>query len=103
MKKLLFLLVGGCLLAACAGNPPAWWNPQNRYGTAETTEQADPLQPVRARKAPVESEQSTEPLADTSYEEETLVLISEETEPSASEGVTPVVEDAVLPLPSVLE
>ena len=95
--KHLFTCSALLLLAACAGNPPAWWNPQNRYGSVDGTPAA--LQPVRVKKTSAAMEQSIEPLADTSYEEETISL-PEESEPAASEVI---VEEGELPSPSVLE
>ena len=101
--KHLFACMALLMLAACAGNPPAWWNPQNRYGTLENQPQTPVVQPLRVRKEPAITEQSTEPLADTSYEEETLVVpLPEEAEPSAPENRADT-DDPALPLPSVLD
>ena len=41
MKKILCVSMLAGLLAACAGNPPAWWNPGNRYGQAQESAPAD--------------------------------------------------------------
>ncbi len=91
------------MLVACAGNPPAWWNPQNRYGTVEDSTQPPVVQPLRVRKTPPITEQPTEPLADTSYEEKNLVVpVPEETESAFSENVVEI-NDQSLPLPSVLD
>ncbi len=93
MKRVIYLLFSLCFLAACAGNPPAWWNPNNRYGTQE---QAAHSSTGRAAQ-PATMREETFEVDDTSYEEETIAPLPEEEEIAAQPA-----EDN-LPAPSVLE
>jgi len=55
MKKSIFLV---CLfLTACAGNPPAWWDPSNRYAPASQTQTAAPQKAVTSVSQPQEEEE----------------------------------------------
>ena len=90
MKRTIFLGLFTCFLTACAGNPPAWWNPNNRYGESQPK--------VTVKKAPVVQEQTIDTFADTSYEEEIIAPLPEEEEVSAQAA-----EEKSLPTPSVLE
>ena len=103
MKQLLGIFLLSLYLVACAGNPPAWWNPGNRYGhtpasAAETSaaQQAAPRQPVTPQ------EENIDPLPDNSYEEEVIAPLPEEED---TPTVQPTDEPGVntLPMPSVLE
>ncbi len=94
--KWMFAFVSCLFLSACAGNPPTWWNPQNRYGTLQEPSQGT-VQPVRVRKNSAITEQSTEPLADISYEEETISPLPQDDTLSVGQTEQP------LPVPSVLE
>lgn len=99
MRYVISLCLLSCLLSACAGNPPAWWNPNNRYGTAEN-------QPVPQKKAAkkqvVVREDTIDTFTEVSYEEEILEPLPEEEEPAAAQ-VTPAQDSGELPSPSVLE
>ncbi len=101
MKKILCVSMLAGLLAACAGNPPAWWNPGNRYGQAQESAPADkPAAPVR-KAVPLTEE--TEPLPDNSYEEEVIAPLPEEEDmPTTTPAQEPAL-DTALPTPSVLE
>lgn len=94
MKQILSIVIVSMSMIACAGNPPAWWNPGNRYGQIEqSTITADmPIEP----ETPVIKEEKLEPILDNTYEEEVLELPLEEdiSQPSPSNS---------LPTPSVLE
>ena len=94
MKRLTVLLFLSVFLAACAGNPPAWWNPANRYGQTATVTQTQPKTPVQKI---VIQEETMDPLPDDSYVEETIVPLPQEPEPETTE------EEPGLPTPSVLE
>ena len=54
MKKIVGMCLFSLLVAACAGNPPAWWNPGNKYspenkqGTPATTSTVVPAVTTRA-------------------------------------------------------
>lgn len=119
MKKFLGLLFIICLLTACAGAPPQWWNPSGTYGNESvsrpqqsTSARVSPV--VRPEEVPVPAEESIS-TQDDSYEEMILTpLQDEETEepsagaqtqntmditPSAPESAT---AGSALPLPSVL-
>ena len=102
MKKLLSILAVGVLFAACAGNPPAWWNPGNRYGKAEQTDNATSAKPAK-RMDPVVKEIAIDPLPDNSYEEEVIAPLPEEEDMPADTPVTEPALDDVLPAPSILE
>ena len=112
-----------CLLGACAGNPPAWWNPSGAYGSASQQTQAAPSGSSKiSQEDETPAEQDIEPVLD-GYEEMALAPIEQqtpvpsaeelagETLPNTSEQVqVPVVsekeslpEDGSLPEPSVLE
>ena len=119
MKKFLGLLFIICLLTACAGAPPQWWNPSGTYGNESvsspqqsTSARVSPAVRPEEMPVPVEESISTQ---DDSYEEMILTpLQDEETEepsagaqtqntmditPSAPESAT---AGSALPLPSVL-
>lgn len=73
------------MLAACAGNPPTWWNPSNSYGNSSSKKGE-----VRAVSQPrvvptveeeIPQEEHILPLPDSEYEEMILTpLQDEETE-----------------------
>lgn len=94
-------------MSACAGNPPAWWNPDNRYGgTGDRPAAAASKQAGTARKTAVVTEQTIEALPDDSYEEITLTPMpdeDEETQAGVAQPAEPVSTDDSLPLPSVLD
>jgi hypothetical protein len=100
MKHLLGIFLLSLYLVACAGNPPAWWNPGNRYGqtpaSAQVTDQA------AVQKPTVPQEENIDPLPDNSYEEEVIAPLPEEED---TPTVQPTDEPGVntLPMPSVLE
>ena len=68
MKKSIFL---GCLfLAACAGNPPAWWDPSNHYAPSAQTQTAAPQQTANTvLPAQPKEEESFSFETDSEYEE----------------------------------
>lgn len=116
MKKNILFGAALCfLLGACAGNPPAWWNPGNAYsvdapsqrpssGTMSSGQTAAPA--AQQREDIVPREEAIAPLPDESYEEMILTpLQDEETENVSGESSAQSVpsSSAVLPLPSVLE
>ncbi|MBR2081582.1 MAG: membrane lipoprotein lipid attachment site-containing protein [Elusimicrobiaceae bacterium] len=110
MKKTVSLILLTVALTACAGNPPAWWNPNNRYGTVEengTVRNTGSKVPAAKTRSVVIKEETIEPLPDSSYEEVTLTPMPDEDDEnttgvsaSQNEELTP---DNVLPVPSVLE
>ncbi len=74
------------LLGACAGNPPAWWNPSGSYGTSTgSVRQTQPRRTVSSgsSKVTVEdetpAEQDIDPALD-GYEEMNLSPIDEQAE-----------------------
>ena len=92
------------VLAACAGNPPQWWNPGNRYGA---TEQTTAAQTAAQRTEPTPKEEKLE-LRDESYEEIVLTPMPDEdgenaTGVSASQNKELLPAGDTLPAPSVLE
>lgn len=94
MKRIVCVFLLTVFLAACAGNPPAWWNPDNRYGASANAVSATAVRSVR--KTVVKEE--TIDVADTSYEEETIDPLPQEEEISAQAA-----GEETLPAPSVLE
>lgn len=115
MKKNILFLAASCLLVgACAGNPPAWWNPGNAYSSdapaqrsSGTVSSGQPAEPAGAPQVDiVPSEETIAPLPDESYEEMILTpLQDEETENVSGESSAQSVpsSSSVLPPPSVLE
>ncbi len=127
MKRLIVLGLA-VFLNACAGAPPAWWNPSGAYGnTAVSSPRTQTLQPSLPQQVsaeeeePLPLEQSIEP-ADETYEELNLNPLSGEETPVAAAGAaqpqpqtaaqkreTPPAEtehlpaDGSLPFPTVLE
>lgn len=107
MKNILAVFLGSVLFVACAGNPPQWWNPGNRYGTPEQT---PAVQTPAQRAMPAPKEEKLE-LRDESYEEITLTPMPDEdgenaTGASASQNkeLLPAGDTTTtLPAPSVLE
>ena len=103
MKRIFLFALCVLFLGACAGNPPAWWNPGNRYGTTQGTVKSTPAQ----RAKPVVEEETLE-VVDESYEEITLTPMPDEDEENAS-GAAASQNEALLPdgdplpLPSVLD
>ena len=103
MKKILSFCLLALFMAACAGNPPAWWNPNNRYGAADGTA----VQQTPKKQAVPVTDEDIEPLPDAAYEEITLTPMSDEEGENASgaaasqnNALTP---DENLPAPSVLD
>lgn len=114
MKRILFFMPVAFLLCACAGTPPAWWNPGNTYSS--TSRQAVSDEKPRQRvitPAAIEQIPAEENIAvqDESFEEMILTpLQDEETENASGEASAQSVPqepetkfDGALPPPSVLE
>ena len=94
MRRYILFVVGTIFLGACAGNPPAWWNPGNVYSTPKENK------PV---EQPLPSEQSIS-LQDESYEEMVLTpLQDEEEENDSGESSSQTLPQTDLLIPSVLE
>lgn len=120
MKKVFVSLFLGLFLTACAGNPPAWWNPGNTYSSTgrQSVSEEKPRTPQKTpveRVLPIPTEENIS-VADESYEEMILTPSAapvEEMPSSAEEGTpseepedafdAPVSSSDRLPLPSVLE
>jgi len=99
-------------LAACAGNPPAWWNPRNLQAgqtpasaTARTTSAANRTVPAKQATVQADREEIIA-LPDEGYEEMALTpLQDEEQENESGESSAQVTEEAEEPslVPSVLD
>lgn len=111
MKKLLLLAPAAFLLCACAGMPPAWWNPGNTYSSTsrQTVSDEKPrervISPSAIEQIPAEEKISVQ---DESFEEMILTpLQDEETENDTGEASAQSVPQqsggTELPPPSVLE
>ncbi len=114
MKKILFLMPAVLLFCACAGMPPAWWNPGNTYSSTSRQEVSDEkprqrvITPSAVGQIPAEENIAVQ---DESFEEMILTpLQDEETENATGEASAQSVPqepepefDGALPPPSVLE
>lgn len=102
MKQLMGIFLLSLYLVACAGNPPAWWNPGNRYGQTPASAEASADQGKAPRQPAAPQEENMDPLPDNSYEEEVIAPLPEEEDTPAEQ---PADEPGVntLPVPSVLE
>ena len=86
MKKLIFSLFILSFLTACAGNPPAWWNPGNVYSNMGrqnvSTEKQQRSQPTQEDTSFKEAEETPSEVsisvADESYEEMALAPLQDE-------------------------
>ena len=112
-KNIFFLAAVAVLAAACAGNPPAWWNPGNAYSSgaaadpsrSETSGRVEMSTPAQ-QEVYIPQEVDIAPLPDESYEEMILTpLQDEETENDSGESSaqSAPTETTFLPPPSVLE
>lgn len=95
MKRLLMMGLVSVFMGACAGNPPAWWNPRQM--------QAQPAAAPAAEQTAADTTERAVPadekilLQDESYEEMALTPLE------AGPAVPPEPEDpSALPIPSVL-
>ena len=92
MVKHVVILFSCCVLGACAGNPPAWWNPSGTYSTSQPAQQAAAPSlsaPVSAEEEePYPAEQTIEPVMQ-SYEELDLSPFAQTVEVSASAEAEP--------------
>jgi len=107
MRKLLAMTLVCFLLAACAGAPPAWWNPGGVYSNQGIKTEKNSQQVAAPNAAPAQQPQEqTIVLQEDSYEEMTLTPLQDEegeneSGDSSAESVQPP-EDS-LPAPSILE
>jgi len=110
MKKIYVAISMSLFLAACAENPPAWWNPRNLQPgqTATATRPAAVTKrAVSANQTPVNMErEELIALPDEEYEEMSLTpLQDEEQENESGESSAQVTEEAqdTSLVPSILE
>lgn len=118
MKKIVFCFLVSFFMTACAGNPPAWWNPSNAYNGEPQVRKTAPktvkVVPQSEEQTLPPAEENLTPLPDESYEEMILTpLQDEETEDPANKtpeepqntmDITPSGSaGSALPPPSVLE
>ena len=82
MKKLSIVIIS-CLLTACSGMPPAWWNPSGTYSQKQTASGRTAAQQVPSGSERVTAEDETpaeqdiEPALDN-YEEMALSPVDEQ-------------------------
>lgn len=117
MKKNLFsILAFAIFLTACAGNPPAWWNPSNAYSSdgssisssskGSSSSGTEETQPQFSEETPIPQEIDMAPLPDESYEEMILTPLQDEeveNDSGVSSSQSAPTEMQPLPPPSVLE
>lgn len=106
MKKCFIILLGGLWLAACAGNPPAWWNPAGR--SYEPKAAPKTVRPVVQTRSPQPMEELDISLQDETYEEMTLTPLQDEegeneSGDSSAQSIVPAEDESFLPPPSILE
>lgn len=90
MRKILFFLMIVCWISACAGNPPAWWNPGNVYSNPSKSSVPAPtvLAPQPTDEPALEEPQEESfSVQEENYEEMTLPPVDdlEEAEPTEEE------------------
>lgn len=102
MKQIFSFLVLILLLSACAGNPPAWWNPNNRYGSVDDASTAVVVQPAEPKQEEP-AEQEMDSLPDTTYEEVTLTPMPDEENENATGASSAQSKDENTLVPSVLD
>ena len=106
MKKTWSIFFSVLLLTACAGNPPAWWNPRTKTAQVQPSS-SHPQAPV-ATELPPPTEEDPSLLPEDTYEEMTLTPLQDEEGENASgdssaQSVTPIEQNTdFLPPPSVL-
>jgi len=112
MKQIVCICLLALFVAACSGNPPAWWNPNERYGTVEGQPKKTVIKKAASKKNSVVQEQTIDSFEALSYEEEVIAPLPEEEEISAqveddiatqTEEFAAQEEAGALPRPSVLE
>lgn len=109
MKKTVLLGVVSSLLMACAGNPPAWWNPRHmQTGPTDLQKQTVAKQKEAESRRPTLAEpMDTEELigvTEESYEEMPLTpLQDEEQENDSGESTSQLMDDPEELIPSILE
>ncbi len=95
MKKSGVIVLLSAFVVACAGNPPAWWNPRQMQAQPATTSVGEKTSAEIAEQAIPADEKIL--LQDESYEEMALTPLE------ASPVSQPEPEDpSALPIPSVL-
>ena len=87
MKKYITCTLFLIILTACAGNPPAWWNPSGRYSNAPQSVPSTPTE-VAAHSAPAPAQETLLPV-DTDYEEMALSPIAAAEESPTSSDLAP--------------
>ena len=108
MKKIIVFVLGSVFLSACAGNPPAWWNPrqagnaQTQTGKSASAAAAGRTQPA-ATSIDMEAEELIA-VPDEGFEEMALTpLQDEEQENDSGESAAQVMENESAQLvPSIL-
>ena len=95
MARHVVILFSCCILGACAGNPPAWWNPSGTYSPSQPAQQAAPaaapslpMAVAAEEEEPYPAEQTIEPVMQ-SYEELDLSPFAQTVEVSASAEAEP--------------
>ncbi len=93
MHKYIILIMTVASLSACAGNPPAWWNPGNIYSPPKQKQSAENTLPP----------EQTISLQDETYEEMVLTpLQDEENENSSGDAASQTLPQEDLLPPSIL-
>ena len=89
MKKYIVCTVFLTILSACAGNPPAWWNPSGRYSTSpQRSSSVSTSEEISKDSVSVPTQETLLP-PDTDYEEMALSPIAAEEEISETTDLAP--------------
>ncbi len=107
MKRIYYLICIQVFLIACAGNPPAWWNPRNlqpgQEATAKQRVSSQAAKSAASEETPSELVEESIEVSNDEYEEMQLTpLQDEEQENATGETSAQVTDDSEMLIPSVL-
>ena len=107
MKKTVLFILVSVFVTACAGNPPAWWNPRNMQPgqtTASPDRTTKTVRPATSAEVPVNMDaEELISVPDEGYEEMQLTPIQDEEQENVSgESAAQLTEEDTL-TPSILE
>ncbi len=90
MKKYIAFTFCLIILTACAGNPPAWWNPSGRYSTpSPTSSTVSTPTAIPTISTPAPEEETLLPTVDSDYEEMVLSPVMAQEDTPSSTNLSP--------------